>query len=407
VEEQRAEDLEIMKLDLEAMLEEVIEDLTDHQKGNTAEFKLLLQEMKSQCSEQQVEIVNKLVELERNDSANQKVTSGDITRGLHARVQEDVASFMNSLKNELDAFRDAMKKTRETIALLKEDCDVFHTEMISEIERKFNAFQSVSVREVQSLKEMMDESKVELIHTLQAQFASLNLLSIRRDIKDVKSLLQELKESQSGSDARVQASLNQFEDKVASSTMITKQELLELKQWFGASHDETLNFLESKLDALNLVSLEQAMTELKDDVKIHFQDDNTLMNGMNELKSDKEELVAIKLRFEAVQEELLKEREYKMKLEEIINNLQQLLEFEQAKNRQLQELLSKNEITKQMSNQQCEEEKASIVSSTQLAGKRLLYFSHYIIYIAVSCVLTLDLFFFRITVGCCEGLSSQ
>ena len=65
VEKNREEDLEDFRLDMEGMLETVMEELKGL-RTNPAELKRYLQEMKQDCSTRQIEILNKLSEVEAN-----------------------------------------------------------------------------------------------------------------------------------------------------------------------------------------------------------------------------------------------------------------------------------------------------------------------------------------------------
>ncbi len=91
-----------------------------------------------------------------------------------------------------------------------------------------------------------------------------SVLPLTRDIEEVKSLLQELKETTTSdvehssvmgvvTDASL-VLLQQMEDKVLSSTKITKEEMMTLQSYFSARHAEVFHRLESKLNVLHLLS---------------------------------------------------------------------------------------------------------------------------------------------------------
>jgi hypothetical protein len=86
--------LEDYKLDLENMLDDVMEEMIV-QRTNAMKFNILLQEMKSECSnkedQNQTEILNKLFELERKLSVNEKISVFDIC-SLGQAIQETLMS---------------------------------------------------------------------------------------------------------------------------------------------------------------------------------------------------------------------------------------------------------------------------------------------------------------------------
>jgi ATP-dependent Zn protease len=103
---------------------------------------------------------------------------------------------------------------------------------------------------------LINERKKHLVKLFQQQLAGLNLLAFQRDLQVVKTLLWELKKSnwKSGKNQGVEALVVQLETKVASSTKVSEEELMQLKSHFVASNEDALRLVESKLDSLNLLA---------------------------------------------------------------------------------------------------------------------------------------------------------
>lgn len=283
IEKRREEDFEDFQHDMNEMLESVLEELM-LQRSNAANFKTLLHDMKDHCSNQHVGVLKKLIALEEKVSANKQISIADIGGELHAAMTDCLSPFFASLKTDLSNFKLLIENTQSALLSLKQTADESRVALIAEIEGKFLTFQAVSVREMEAFKKVMGEGHRDLIKQLEDQFSQLDLLSIGKDIQDVKTLLQELKDAQSGGDVRVATMLQQLEDKVTSSTKITKEELNSLRSHFSTGHEDAMRLLEAKLDALNLVSLQEAIGDLRADVALIQQQGNELLNGMNALK---------------------------------------------------------------------------------------------------------------------------
>jgi hypothetical protein len=98
VEKTRAEDLEDFQLDMEAMVETMMEELSGY-RMNPSELKRCLQAMKQDCSEGQTEISNKLSEVEAIVDANHDVSLMDLG-GIEEVLYNSLYGFMALLKNK-------------------------------------------------------------------------------------------------------------------------------------------------------------------------------------------------------------------------------------------------------------------------------------------------------------------
>jgi chromosome segregation ATPase len=125
----------------------------------------------------------------------------------------------------------------------------------------------------------------------------------------VKTLLQELKESQPASDARVKTWLQQLEDKVNLSATITKEELSKLQGHFAYSHGDMMHLLEAKLGALDLLSLEPS----------NFSNTDNTSDLRRQLNDAQETITTMK-------KELAEEKVLRLAAENKISGLQTLLE---------------------------------------------------------------------------------
>jgi hypothetical protein len=259
VEKLREEDLEDFQLEMDAMLEAVVEDVSAL-RTNSTQLKVYLQALREDCSIGQEDIANKLSDLEKKLAANQKISLADLG-AIEQVVHNGVSGFMDSLKSEFNAFKAMLHDTQTTIASLKESSDAANVKLLEEMERKFASFQAISLKEIHVLKTKVGDANQALMQKLEDQFASLNLLSMQRDIEDVKTLLQELKESHPASDARVKTWLQQLEDKVNTSAIITKDELLQLQTYFAANHGDVMHLLGAKIVALNQDHAQEAQKQ--------------------------------------------------------------------------------------------------------------------------------------------------
>jgi hypothetical protein len=248
VEKNREEDLEDFRLDMEAILETMMEELTST-RTNSTKFSICLKEIKDNCSEGQSEILKHLLELENKLLAGKKISVGEVA-GIENAVNESMSVFAESLKSEVAEFKKMLEETQMSIVSLKGSCDAANVKFLEEMERKFASFQAISVKVINMLKDKVGDTNQALVQKLEEPFASLNVLSMQKDIQDVKTLLQELKESQPASDARVKTWLQQLEDKVNTSATITKEELSKLQSHFASSHGDVMHLLEAKLGAL-------------------------------------------------------------------------------------------------------------------------------------------------------------
>jgi hypothetical protein len=95
VEKNREEDLEDFRLDMEAMLETVIEELKGL-RTYPAELKRCLQAMKQNCSEGETEVLNKLSEVE----ANVNVSLMDLS-DIEQTLTNQISLFMALLKRKV------------------------------------------------------------------------------------------------------------------------------------------------------------------------------------------------------------------------------------------------------------------------------------------------------------------
>jgi hypothetical protein len=192
VEKNREEDLDDFQLDLEAMFEAVMEEVSSLRTNGT-QFKCCLQAMKQECSEGQKKILNKLSEVEAMVASNQTISSTVLADIKHV-VRVSLSTFMESLKSEFITFQTLFHDTCKAIDALNKSCDISQIEILVEIERDLKSFQACPIDKVSILKDQIGNNNRSLIQKLEEQLAFFNLLTVPSTSAGISSADEEDKE---------------------------------------------------------------------------------------------------------------------------------------------------------------------------------------------------------------------
>ncbi len=265
-ETQRQEDFEDMKLQMEEMGTMIVESVQASQKQGFDALTKLLREIKSHCSDDNQALVDRLSWLENKALTNQKILVKDIG-GFEEAIMEQSDTVINTLKMELETFESSLTETKQLVVNLKESVDGMAAELLVEIEKKIVSNQSITAKEMYELRQTVHDNNIDMVNLLESKLAAMDMLSNQRDIKVVMEVLNELKQSQDVHDESCLKNLQSIEAKLVSQSMLSTSEMRLLKQQLSGQHEDVLELLELKFDALNMLSMEQDIADIKLDIK--------------------------------------------------------------------------------------------------------------------------------------------
>ncbi len=249
-----------------------------------------LKELKDSCSDDNQAIVDRLTVLESKALAKKKILVRDIG-GFEEAMMEHSDAVISAVKTELEAFGSSLAETKQLVVQLKEGVDSMTSELLDELEKKVMRQQYITAKEMHELRQAVNERNMDVMNMLECKFTELDMLSIHRDMQTVKDLLCELKQGSDAKEETCMKHIRALEEKLSLQGTFLNSEIAMLRQQLHGNHEDVISLLEMKFDALNMLSIEQDIADIKLDIKVVLikEDDilekeEAILDGVQDIK---------------------------------------------------------------------------------------------------------------------------
>jgi hypothetical protein len=237
-------------------------------------LKSLLQKLRTECNDNNSSINKELLLLERkvNDksSSNTKISLSDLS-GLEEAINEENKKFLEGIEEQYRRLQHSIDEVKHILTNLRQNSDQVNASILTclrQLEQKVRLQSPISTKEINDLKLSLSRDKHEFIHILEDKFAEMNILSIHKDMNDVKNLISKLRNENDSNNTALMEQLKLIERKSESKIYVTGVELHDLRSLLNESQLEIVDKMEEKLNSLDLlVDIKKDTNEIKHDIK--------------------------------------------------------------------------------------------------------------------------------------------
>eukprot|EP00981_Chlorochromonas_danica_P001871 scaffold386_cov174-Ochromonas_danica.AAC.45 len=285
-EDKRREEMVALRNELNTHSDDLMEELGALNR-DPDELKELFEALREEAGEDNAAILREISSLQQKVEGK---ASWDLSR-LNESLKESNEALVVQMEKLCELFARDLSDVKAIMIRLQaaaQQGDVRVLEQLKAMETKVSHHCSVSMEEVHALKQSLQDVSREDVKALKDKLEALNLLSLKDDLTQVKSLLQGLKEAAASQadKQRLEELAKRLEEKIDDRQAITLQELEGLKGLVKRDEAEVvMKALAAKIDSLDLLSVQEYLVEVRGEVMATRQTGEVILEEVNEVKA--------------------------------------------------------------------------------------------------------------------------